>query len=231
MMSAQRMSAGGCSSGHAPLRETWDRASPSESSGDPDAVRQTRAPGAAETASRSRARKVGAEARAMSRPLWRSRTPSGASSRTARGAAPLAAARAAWRRPGGRRRDPGARRRWSAVGEGDGGVLRQRAVPAEADRVVEVGDRRREPVDHGDGVEPLEEDAPPVRGDGPGAQQLGVALWDDRNGSRSGNWPGERAKAAASRRGVLLRAQRRPCRGAALELHGGATCERAITPS
>ena len=57
-------------------------------------------------------------------------------------------------------------------GEDEGGVQGKGAVPAEAERVGDARDGGREPVDGGDGIEALEEEAPPLEGDREGAQQV-----------------------------------------------------------
>ena len=59
-----------------------------------------------------------------------------------------------------------------AAGQGQGGVQRHGAVPAEADGVGEVGDVRGQAVDDGQGVEALQEDAPPAGRYGTVAEQV-----------------------------------------------------------
>ena len=52
------------------------------------------------------------------------------------------------------------------VGKVYGGVQGSGAVPVEAQGIGDVGDGRGQPVDGGEGIEPLHEDAPPCAGDG-----------------------------------------------------------------
>ena len=51
-------------------------------------------------------------------------------------------------------------------GKGYGGVQGAGPVPAEAQGIGDIGDGRGQPVDGGEGIEPLHEDAPPGAGDG-----------------------------------------------------------------
>ena len=60
----------------------------------------------------------------------------------------------------------------TSVWECDGGIHGHSPVPAEADRVGDIGDGRGEAVDRCEGVEPLEEETPPLLRDGLQAEQI-----------------------------------------------------------
>ena len=146
--------ASGASAGHAPRGGTCERTSASESQGEPAAVRQTRAPVPARTASRSRARKGGRRGpRHQPGAAAQPHHVRGEAAGTRPGAAPRAAARAAWRRPcarwplpGGRRRAcarPGARWPRPSAAPGTSAAAAARRVPRSPRRDGRRRPRRR----------------------------------------------------------------------------------------
>ena len=113
------------------------------------------------------------------------------------------------------------------VREREGRIHGHGAVPAEADRVVKVGDPGGEAVDGGRGVEPLQEDAPPVRGEGPRAQQFVHAqalLVGEAAQARGG-------EGVAPRRGDELRGVGKGCGQPLLLQRRDAPVDRAPRPA